>query len=400
MIQFVLSRRAENRLPGGRHAIRSSIYKEKKMKLRSLLSISAAVLLFVSMSGMTAVAQPAGKIHGKVSDPTGVPRTAGTVSLSTDNGHTMKYSFPVGGTGEFKGEGIAPGTYTLILRFPDTPEGKFVDQIDNVKIVADQDLAQDVDMSRKEYLDKMTPDQRKQVEEFKKKNAEVVKSNAMIKNLNADLAEARTANHDKKYADAETLMLKDTALSPPNSGELLYYELGMAQLGLKKWDDATATLKKTIELATAAKKPSPELIGGAHSALGEVYARSNKPADATAEYDLAVQANPAKAGQYYANEAVVFQNVGNADAQAAAADKAITADPKNPLPYYLKGQALAGKITVDPKTGAYIVPPGCAEAYQKYLELAPTGQFAAESKAVLDETQTKVNSKYKATGKK
>ncbi len=117
MIQFDLARRAENRLPGGRHAIRSSIYKEKKMKLRSLLSISAAVLLFVSMSGMTAVAQPAGKIHGKVSDPTGVPRTAGTVSLSTDNGHTLKYSFPVGGTGEFKGEGIAPGTpTTLILR--------------------------------------------------------------------------------------------------------------------------------------------------------------------------------------------------------------------------------------------------------------------------------------------
>jgi tetratricopeptide (TPR) repeat protein len=190
-------------------------------------------------------------------------------------------------------------------------------------------------------------------------------------------------------------MLKDTALNPPNA-ELLYYELGLAQLGEKKWDDATTTLKKTLELAAASKKPSTELIAGAHAALGEVEARNGKADDAAAEYDLAAKTNPAKAGFYLSNETVVFQNVGNADAQVTAADKAITADPKNPLPYYLKGQGLAGKITVDAKTGAYILPPGCAEAYSKYLDLAPTGQFAAESKAILDASQTKVENKYKA----
>ena len=137
----------------------------------------------------------------------------------------------------------------------------------------------------------------------------------------------------------------------------------------------------------------------AHSALGEVYARSNKPTDAQNEYDLAAKTNPPKAGFYLTNEAVVFSQVGNADAQAAAADKAIVADPKNPILYYLKGQALAGKITVDAKSGAYIVPPGCIEAYQKYLELAPTGQFAAEAKAIIDETNTKVKSTYKAPKK-
>jgi tetratricopeptide (TPR) repeat protein len=342
-----------------------------------------------------AVAQaPTGKIHGRVIDPTGVPKTAGTVSLSTDMGHTSKYSFPVSATGDFTGDNIAPGTYSVILRLPDTGEGKFVDEIDNVKIVAGDDVHQDVDMSRKEYIDKMTPEQKKQLEEFKKKNAEILKTNAVIKNLNSDLNEARQDNHDKKYADAETLMLKDTALKP--DGELLWYELGLAQSGLKKWDDAATSLKKAAELGAASKKPNPELIGGAHSALGEVYGRSGKVDEATAEYDLAAKINPAKAGTYYLNETVVYFNVGNAAAQAVAADKAIAADPKNALPYYLKGQSLAGKITVDPKTGSYIVPPGCAEAYQKYLELAPTGPYAAESKAILDETQTKVNSKFKA----
>ena len=170
----------------------------------------------------------------------------------------------------------------------------------------------------------------------------------------------------------------------------------MSQLGLKKYDDATTSLKKAAELGAASKKPNPELVGGAQAALGEAYARGGKAADAPAEYDLAAKTNPAKAGFYYLNETVVYFNTGNADAQVVSSDKAIAADPNNPLPYYLKGQALAGKISVDPKTGAYIVPPGCAEAYNKYLQLAPTGQYAADVKALLAATQTKVENKFKS----
>jgi tetratricopeptide (TPR) repeat protein len=364
------------------------------MKLKSLLSLIGIALLSVSMPVM-AQAQT-GKVHGRVVDPTGIPKTNGTVNLSLDEGRTSKYTFPVTATGDFTGEGIAPGTYTIIYRQPDTPEGKYVDILNEIKIVAGSDLHQDVDMTRKEFYDKQTPEAKKQIDEFKKKNADVVKTNALIKSLNADLAEARADNHDKKFAEAEELMLKSTGAKP--DGELLWYELGLAQLGLKKWDDATASLKKTAELATASKKPDANLIGGAQAALGEVYARNNNATDAAAQYDMAVKTNPSKAAFYYRNETVVFQNVNNADAQAAAADKAIAADPKDPLPYYLKGQALAGKITVDAK-GAYVMPPGCLEAYNKYLELAPTGPYANDVKALLAATQTKVDTKYKAPKK-
>jgi tetratricopeptide (TPR) repeat protein len=370
-----------------------STFKEKNMKLRFLQSLGAVALLSAAMAGAQG---QTGKIHGHVTDPTGVPKNVGTISLSPDGGHTLKYNFSVNASGEFTGDNIPPGTYTLVFRTPDMPEGKIADQIEGVKIVAGQDTAQDDDLSRKEYIDKMTPDQKKQIEEFKKKNAEVSKVNQVIKNLNADLNDARTANHDKKYDVAETLMLKDTGLKP--DGELLWYELGLAQLGLKKYDDAATSLKKTIDLASASKKPSPELIGGAHSALGETYGRNNKPQDAGPEYDAAAKANPTKAGTYYTNEAVVFSNTGNADAQAAAADKAIAANPSDPLPYYLKGQGLVSKMTVDAK-GNYVAPPGCVEAYQKYLELAPTGPYANDVKAVLEATKTQVTSKYKAPKK-
>jgi hypothetical protein len=364
------------------------------MNRKSLLSLGAVALLSAAMASAQG---PSGKIHGRVTDPTGAPKSSGTVSLSTDGGKTLKYNFPVSASGDYTGDGVEPGSYTLVYRTPDMAPGKIADQLENIKITAGADTQADDDLSRKEYIDKMTPDQKKQIEEFKKKNAEVMKTNQVVKNLNADLNEARQDDKDKKYDAAETLMLKDTALKPDS--ELLWYELGLAQLGEKKYDDAQTNMKKAIDLATASKKPNPELIGGAYSALGEALGRGGKVADAPAQYDLAAKANPTKAATYYTNEAVVYFNTGQADAQTVAADKAIAADPNQALPYYLKGQSLAGKITVDAKTGVYVVPPGCAEAYQKYLQLAPTGPYAAESKAILDETQTKVQNKFKAPKK-
>jgi hypothetical protein len=98
---------------------------------------------------------------------------------------------------------------------------------------------------------------------------------------------------------------------------------------------------------------------------------------------------------YYQNETIVLSRLGATDAIVAAADKAIAADPTKPIPYYLKGQALINKATVD-KAGKIVAPPGCAEAYQKYLELAPDGQFANDAKAVLAEMGQTVKNSYKA----
>ena len=362
------------------------------MKFRFLLSLGMAALL----PGALAVAQDTGKIHGHVTDPTGVAKNNGTVSLSSDNGKTLKYSFPVNANGDYSGDGVAVGTYSLVYRTPEMAEGKVADQIEGVKIIAGQDTKQDDDLSRQEYIDKMSPEQKKQVEEFKKKNAEVVKSNQVIKNLNADLAEARADDKDKKFDQAEALMLKDTGLKPDS--DLLWYELGLAQVGLKKWDDAATNFKKAIDLATASKKPNPELIGGSYAGMGEALARNNKPEDAATQFDAAAKANPAKAATYYSNEAVIFANVNNLDAQAAAADKAIAADPNQPLPYYLKAQALIPKATTDPK-GNWVLPPGMVDAYQKYLELAPTGPYAQSVTDVLNGLKVPVKSSYKA-GKK
>ncbi len=367
-----------------------------------------------------------GKIHGHLTNPTGATQAAGNVSLSTDGGHTSKYTFQVTPTGDYAGD-VAPGTYTVIFRQADTPLDKMVDSFENIKVIAGQDVMQDIDMSRKEFIDKLPPEQQKSLVELRKHNSEAMKANEVIKGLNADLrvvvqdvkdadgARAAAAQQlggtpskadiDKKeaeikaakYGEVETLMTKDSAAKPTES--VLWSYLGQAQLGLKKFDDALASFKKALDAEAAAKKPNPAVQGMANAGMGEIYARTNKVPEANAAYEAAAKADPPKAPFYLRNEAVIFSQVGNSDAQVAVADEAIKAAPNDPLLYYLKGQGLVAKATVDPKTQRIVLPPGCGEAYQKYLELAPTGPYANDVKGILDQAGSKVNSTYKA-GKK
>ncbi|HZU10921.1 MAG TPA: carboxypeptidase regulatory-like domain-containing protein, partial [Pseudacidobacterium sp.] len=301
----------------------------RKMKLWLALAIAVCLPVFAQ--------EQTGKIHGHIQDPAGVAVTDGIVTLSNDGGKTAKYTFKADANGDYKGDGIAPGTYTVSLRRPDTPPDKVLDQFQNVKITAGEDTAQDFDMTRQDYISKLSPEQRKQLEALKKQNAEAMKENAVIKNLNADLQKAREDNKNKNYAEAEQLMQKDTQAKPDAS--VLWLELGTAQAGEKKWPDAETSLKKAIELDSQSKKPNPEIQAAANNSLGEVLANQGKIQDAQAAYEAAAKINPAQAGMYYSNEAIVMSRTGQSDATVAAADKAIAADPNKPIPYYLKGQA-------------------------------------------------------------
>ena len=73
--------------------------------------------------------------------------------------------------------------------------------------------------------------------------------------------------------------------------------------------------------------------------------------------------------------------------------------PTNALLYYIKGQGLIQNATVDPKTNRIVLPPDCTAAYQKYLDLAPNGQFANEVAGILQQAGEKISSSYKAPPK-
>jgi tetratricopeptide (TPR) repeat protein len=401
--------------------------------MKRMVSLLAGVLAFALVPALaqqpatpatTPVTGNTGKVHGKITNPTGAPQSGGTVTFM--DGSTEKATLNVDADGNYSGD-VPAGTYSVIYRSQGMEKDKQADRYDNVKIAAGQDNTQDIDMSRAEYIEKLPDDQKKQLEELRKNNAQAMQANAVIKNLNNDLkvvsqdlkdadgaraaavqqlgANAAKADVDaktneiktQKYTDAETLMSKDTQLRPQEP--VLWAYLGQAQAGEKKYDDAEASFKKALETDAASKKPNPQVEGMANAGLGEVYARGGKVQEANAAYEAAAKANPPSAGMYLRNQAVIFFQSGNADAQVAAADVAIKNDPNDALLYYLKGQGLVSKATVDPKTSRIVLPEGCAEAYQKYLDLAPTGPYAGEVQSILQQAGQKVSSTYKA-GKK
>ena len=352
----------------------------KHLGPRIALAVLLSTPLFLGAQTTT------GKIHGHVNDPAGASENSGTISLYEGGMQSVsavpKYTFDVDANGDYKGD-VAPGSYTIAYRQPNTPKDKVADQVDNIKVVAGQDTEANDDMSRADYVNKLSPEERKALEEAKAKNAAILKENSQIKNLNADLAKSRSDRAAKNFSDAAALMQKDVAAKPEEP--LLWVELGEAQLGMKQYGDAETSLQKGIQLEQASKKPNPEVEAAAGNALGEAYGSDNKIPESQAAYEGAAKANPASATMYYTNEAIVMDRENQLDGTVAAAEKAIAADPTKPIPYYLKGKALINKATIDPKTQRIIAPDGCAEAYQKYLELAPTGPFAADAKSVLAE---------------
>ena len=141
--------------------------------------------------------------------------------------------------------------------------------------------------------------------------------------------------------------------------------------------------QKALDLNAVAKKPNADLTFASYLNLGESLGHAGKPDDAAKAYESAAQASPTSAGTAYYNEAATYFNANKLPEAVAASDKSIAADPKRAESYYIKASALVPNATIDPATKKFVLPPGCLEAYQAYLELAPTGPHAEDVKGLL-----------------
>ena len=359
-----------------------------------------------------------GWIYGIVTSPTGAPMHGGTVSLSTDGGITLRYSITVSPKGDYTGR-VPLGEYTLVYRAPGTPEGKVNALIHSVVIYPGKGIEQNVDMTRQEYYDRLSPEDQEKLRQMKETNDSAAATNKMIAAINADL---ETANRDfadaanarataiqtlgstasaydvdsqavdirfAKYTEIESLMSKATA-EISNEAEL-WIDLGRAQVGLKNYLDAETSFKKALDLTSQAANPGPQaatidqqLVAAADAGLGEVYARTRMVDEANASVAAAVKADPAHAAMYLRNLAVTYFQEKNISAQIDAADEAIKANPKDAFLYFVKAQGLAVNAPIDPATNKIKLSPECLVAFREYLGLAPTGEYAAQVTTILE----------------
>ncbi len=397
------------------------------MKIRFPFQLAGPATAFALALGLPTgvLAQsPTAAVHGKVVNPAGTPVVKGDVKFTTDKTSDAKdrkylYDFPIDTAGNYKGDKVAPGDYLVVVFVKDTPDGpeKSID-FQNVTFKAADDKTVDFDMTRAEYLKQLSPEERAAIEENKKHNAGVLAENAKIGNINATLTQARADEKNGKADDA-VAALKPLTDARPNES-VIWAALGEAQLAsadaagkaardakqsptdpaiLQKYADSVTSYQKAVELDKAAKKPSPELEGSCYLNIGQGLAKQGKLSDASAAYEAAVKANPASAPTAYFNEAATFFNAQKMPEAASAADKAIAADPKRAENYYIKASALIPSATLDPKTNKFILPPGCLEAYQEYLELVPTGGKSQEVRDLLTNLGQPQKGSFKASKK-
>jgi len=363
-----------------------------------------------------------GSVVGQVTNPTGQPQAGGTVSfIRFGDGNRASAILDVGSAGSFNGR-VPPGRYKAVFRAAGMGSDKEADHVDSIEVVAGQTTRVDIDMSREEFVSRLSPEMQKQLADMKATNANATGVNQVIRALNEDLkratqdtkdADAATSTAQQelgatasredvasraaqikrdKYTEIETMMLRDTQQKP--DAAVLWAQLGKAQMQLKRFEDAESSLRKALEIDSAAKTPNTSIEASALNDLGEGMARTGQVAEAQANFARAASLDPSRAGLYYRNEAVIFYQLGNVEAQVAAAELAIQADPTSALPYYLKAQGLVSKTTLDPRTSKLAPPPGCVEAYQKYLELAPDGPYAKDARGVLAALSSAVTSSY------
>jgi len=387
------------------------------------LALAAAAVALL-LAGPAKAQGPGAKVHGSVIDPTGTIITKGDVKFTTDKTTPQKdmkfpYDFPLDAAGNFKGE-VKPGDYIVFIF-----QGEIAADYQEVVIKDGDDKTINFDMTRDEYMKALSPERRKEIEDFKKKNASIQSGNKVVATLNATLAKVRAdliaASKDKGDVSQDVTDMQAAVAAKPDEG-LLFLELGntlqaqgdhLAKADkaagklpssdddlMKNYADAVVAYKKSIDLNAASKKPDPHTQATAYNQMGNCLAKAGKLDDASTAFEGAVKLEPTSGGIYYNNEAAVLFNANQMDGALAAADKAIAADPNRPDPYFIKGQVLIAKTTLDPKTQKLIAPPGCVEAYQKYLQLAPDGAQAPTVKEVLASLGEKVDTSYKAGKKK
>ena len=363
------------------------------MKKHFAIFLFAALALGVYVP--RGLAQASGTVKGTCKDTTGAPIADGIVVWSNlDNG--QKYTLKTNKKGEYFSLGLSPGSYlvTLYKNSDDQKANKELFHVNKFQVQLDENNL-DFDLKKEqENTAKGVGLTAEQLKAQQEQQAKQQKEQNTIKGLNDKLNAAKTAADAGDYETA-IVALNDANLIDP-ARDLIWFKLGdyyrMAATKQtdpaekqKRLDSAVEAYQKALQLKQATPDKDADkqaqTLAAYYNNLAEAYAKDNKVDDAVKTYAQAAQIDPTHAGQYYFNTGAVLTNAGKVDDALAAFDKVIATDPNRAEAYYWKGVNLIGKATL--QGDKMVAPPGTAEAFQKYLELQPTGTYADPAKQML-----------------
>jgi tetratricopeptide (TPR) repeat protein len=225
----------------------------------------------------------------------------------------------------------------------------------------------------------MSKEQIAQMEKQIKEQSDKMKKN---KELNDAFNEGMTAMQGKQYDQAIAAFNKASALDATQ----LAVWTNLADAYMKNSEGKTGpafdeNVQKGLETYQKAVTMKPD-DAGLHNNYALALAKAKKFEETQAELKKAADLDPANGGKYYYNLGALLVNSGQVAPAADAFKKAIELTPTYADAYYQYGVSLIGQAKTD-ASGKVVPVPGTAEAFQKYLELQPNGQWAEASKGML-----------------
>jgi tetratricopeptide (TPR) repeat protein len=376
--------------------------------MKKHLAVLALVLLVSALCTSPAFAQGAsGSVKGVCKDADGNPiADAIVVYANQDNG--QKYTLKTNKKGEYFSLGVGAGSYTVTLykNADDAKANKEVFHFGKVPVTLDENPPLDFDMKKQAAEaakgQGLTAEQIKAQQEAQEKQKKEVNT---VKSLNEKLAAAKVASDAADYEGAIADL--NAANQIDATRDLIWFKLGDAYRmsatkqtdapeKQKRLDSAVEAYQKALQLKQAAtndKDPNAtKTLAAYYNNLAEAYSKAGKIDDSVKTYQQAALADPTGAAQYYFNMGAVLTNAGKAELAIDAFDKCIAADPTKAEAYYQKGVNLLGKATL--QGDKMVAAPGTAEAFQKYLELVPTGGHSDEAKAMLTSIGSPIETSY------
>jgi tetratricopeptide (TPR) repeat protein len=356
--------------------------------MRGLITTCGSLVLALVFA-VIAAAQGTGRLDGEVLDLQAKPFP--DVNVEIKNPQTGQvYTTKTDKAGKFVQLGLRSGVYEITFK-KDNPPVNYVAQLQ-----VQEGQENTVKINFQEIAAKSGPT----AEELKKRQEEEQKFQGLKAHFDAGMAalndsrtvkgqlasappDQKSALQDKVNSDCQTaateLQQADQAAGDKdvNNHATILANLGLALDCENKFEDSAVAFQRSLDL-----KPQPSV----YSALATDLAKAGKFAEANGACEKGISLDPTVGGVCWKNLGIVLSNGGKMKEAVVPLKKATESQPTDAQAWYLLGNAMAG--TIDTKQEGdkltYIIPPGTMEAYQKCIDVAPTGPYAAQAKQALD----------------
>ena len=360
-------------------------------KSRCLISLGFFGLLFAGSAWAQITA-----IEGQVMGEDGKPVQGAQILITRED---MKGTYKGAKTdkkGHYIYNGLPKGKYTVsvVMNGQEKSKQEHVPTSLGDPVPVNFDLkpsAEQAAAAANENVDRsMSKEEREAQEKKSKANAEAIAKN---KALNDAFNAGKEALAAKNWDAAVDAFQKGVQIDP--NQHVIWANMADAyigQAGAKTGADQQASMDKALDAyqkAISLKADDPAY----HNNYALALARAKKFDDAQAELNKAAALDPPNAGKYYYNLGALLVNSGQTAASEAAFKKAIEANPDYADAQFQYATALSAKLTTA-ADGKVTAPPGLQEALEKYLSLAPTGQYAEAAKGMLQMIGAQIQTNY------